>query len=76
MDPRSAFQRTKIAAACFVDRTTPLDWRVRHSSSVVGELTEADLSSTTRRIFRSLLSGERWALAKAITLIESSNLVK
>ena len=46
---------------------------VRHSS--LESLSENDLTKNSRSIFRALLAGERWALARAITLIESTNKV-
>ena len=48
-------------------------FNVRHSS--LKSLSENDLAKNTRSIFRGLMDGERWALAKAITLIESTNKV-
>jgi len=33
------------------------------------------LQKTTQKIFEGIISGERWALARAITLVESTNKV-
>ncbi len=47
----------------------------RQVSSIVEKYSESDLSKNCRSILTNLLAGERWALARAITLIESTNKV-
>ena len=48
----------------------------RQVSSIVETYSESDLSKNGRSILTNLLAGERWALARAITLIESTNKVQ
>lgn len=50
--------------------------KCRQFSSNVETYSESDLSKNCRSILTNLLAGERWALARAITLIESTNKAK
>ncbi len=67
----SAFNRSQIYSK--IGGPINSFYNVRHSS--LESLSENDLTKNSRSIFRALLAGERWALARAITLIESTNKV-